>query len=1113
MHNSLEESLIHQLFEYQSLKTPDAVAVVFKEQQLTYRELNEKANQVAHYLRKLNVGPDVRVGVCLPRSPLMLIALLAILKAGGAYVPLDHTHPKERLAFVMEDAQMPLLLTQEALLQYFPQQHQTQFICLDLQQDIIAQHSTNNLVSEVNTQNLAYLMYTSGSTGKPKGVQIVHHSVVNFLESMKDCPGITQQDRLLAVTTITFDISVLELFLPLSVGACVVIATRQMTTDGTQLSMALEEYSISLMQATPATWQLLLQSGWQGNKQLKILCGGEALPRELANQLLKKCGSLWNMYGPTETTIWSTCYQVHPGNSPIAIGRPIANTQTYLLDEHLQPVAEGEIGELYIGGAGLAIGYLNRPELTAERFIANHASADKTDRIYKTGDLARRLPDGNLECLGRIDHQVKIRGFRIELGEIESLLWQHPDVESAVVVAREDVPNNKGLVGYVVSNLIPERIPYQSTVLVETDGSYSLKLTTDIARDGITLVGVPPSWKLGQFVHLHLTLPGRSVPCQLQGKVVWCHCQQAGIELILSPSEETALIASVESLVQAQGLLKILQSSLAKNLREYLQQRLPDYMVPSYFVILNAFPLNSNGKVDRNALPAPEQFGLEKSEERVEPRTAIEQKLTELWAEILNLEWVSIDDNFYTLGGHSLLAIHLISQMNQRFEIELPLTRFLENPTIAGVAAVIEAKHQPDLDSATPVTLDLEQAGILDPAIIPNPVATVTIPNIFLTGTTGFLGVYLLYELLQQTQAELYCLVRARSSKAARAKIQATLEHYQLWENQFDVRIIPVLGDLSQSQFGLKPEQFDRLAQKIDVIYHCGAWVNILYPYSALEATNVTGTQEVLRLASQTKIKPVHFISTVDVFASDEELNIRTVREQDTIGLGRQLYSGYAQSKYVAEHLVMSAHERGIPVAIYRPSNIMGASITGINQTNGFITKMIEGCIQMGMAPELEAALNLVPVDYASQAIIHLSQTQPLQGKAFHIVNPQPLMWKELVQSINQLGYCLDWVCYEAWHHQLRDQMAHATSKNPLTALVTLFNNRNFIQKSLGAFYFKCDGVLDGLANTAISCPRVDQNLLITYLSDLTDNSLFDGFHSNLPQYTQRMSAKVIAVP
>jgi thioester reductase-like protein len=267
----------------------------------------------------------------------------------------------------------------------------------------------------------------------------------------------------------------------------------------------------------------------------------------------------------------------------------------------------------------------------------------------------------------------------------------------------------------------------------------------------------------------------------------------------------------------------------------------------------------------------------------------------------------------------------------------------------------------------------------------------------------------------------------------------------------------------------------------------------------------------VLRLASQTKIKPVHFISTVDVFASDQTLKIRTVGEQDTIGSGRCLYSGYAQSKYVAERLVMTAHARGIPVAIYRPSNIMGASKTGICQASSFITKMVESCIQMGMAPQVEAALNLVPVDYASQAIVHLSLTQALQGQAFHIVNPEPVLWKELVLWITQLGYSLDWVSYEAWHTALHHQVAQGTSDNPLTPLVSLFSNRNFIQKSLGAFYFRCDRVLQGLENTAITCPAMDQNLLMTYLSSLTHHKFFDPSHPN-PELMLRHSSQPVAV-
>lgn len=1105
--------LTHQLFEQQSLQTPDAIAVVFKDEQLTYRQLNEKANQVAHYLKTLNVGPEVRVGVCLERSLWMLIVLLGILKAGGAYVPLDPTHPKERNDYVIEDAQISLLLTEKHLLCCCVPT-QTQVICLDL--DVFSQFPQKNLVAPSQADQLAYIIYTSGSTGKPKGVEIIHAAVVNLLTAIQSTPGLTAEDRLVAVTTICFDTSVCDLFLPLTVGARVIIAPQEVVIDGIELANLLETSGATVMQATPATWRMLQQSGWQGNPQLNIWSTGEVLPRPLADWLLTRGDQVWNLYGPTETTVWATIAQVHPGNSSIAIGRPITNTQVYLLDQQLQPVAEGEIGELCIGGAGLARGYHNRPDLTAEQFVS-YSGATHTERIYKTGDLARYLPDGNLECLGRIDHQVKIRGFRIELGEIESLLWQHPNVESAVVVATVDGEGDKRLVGYVVSDVVPDRLPYHSTAFVETDDGYCLTLTTNISKQGVGLLGVPASWKPGQLVRLHLTLPGMSEPTRLQGIVAWCHRQQAGVEFILSPSEKKILQTAVDSLQQTQGFSKILQRFLVKNLREYLKQQLPDYMVPAYFVILDELPLNSNGKVDRHALPFPEEFGLETSHKLIKPRTTTEEKLTELWQEILGLEQVSIDDNFYTLGGHSLLAIRLISQINQQFGIELPLARFLEHPTIAEIAVIIET-GQPSDSNPTPLLMpDLETASLLDPTIIPNPVPSETIPNIFLTGSTGFLGTYLLYELLQQTSGDCYCLVRAKTLEAARDKIQDKLKHYQLWDSQFDTRIIPILGDLSLPLLGLKPQQFERLAQKIDRIYHCGAWVNILMPYTALAPTNVTGTEEVLRLASQIKIKPVHFISTVDVFASDSQLSIRTVAEPDDIGPGAQLNSGYAQSKYVAERLVMAAHDRGIPTAIYRPSNIMGASNTGICSANSFVNKMIQGCIEMGMAPALEAALNLVPVDYASQAIIHLSRTQPLQGQAFHIVNPSPLMWKDLVSFLDQLGHSLDWVGYEAWYKALRHQVLQSGCEHPLMSLVTLFEHRPLIQKSLGAFYLKDDPVRQGLLNTDISCPVLNETLLMSYLPSFIPQNITRHFHLNqsseLPSHSQSLIPTMGVIP
>ncbi|MBP0000389.1 MAG: amino acid adenylation domain-containing protein [Cyanobacteria bacterium SID2] len=1083
-------SPIHQLVELQSSRTPDTTAVLFQDDRLTYRELDRKANQLANYLRTLGVKPEVLVGVCVDRSIEMVVALLAILKAGGAYVPLDASHPKERLGLVIEDARMPILLTQKHLLPSLPE-HQARVVCLDVDRLEIDRQSADNPNVDVTSNNLAYVMYTSGSTGKPKGVQIQHGSVANFLNSMRRCPGLVQQDVLLAVTTITFDISVLELFLPLVVGARVAIATREIAADGVQLSEALLRYNATVMQATPATWQLLLQSGWKGNQQLKILCGGESLPRELADRILEQCGSLWNVYGPTETTIWSTVCEVFPGEGFVPVGRPIDNTELYLLDDRLQLVPHGEIGELYIGGAGLARGYLNRPKLTAERFIPHPFSDRDGERLYRTGDLARFRNDGNLECLGRVDHQVKIRGFRIELGEIEALLWKYPDIHSAVVVAREDIPGDKRLAAYIKSDLVPERIPYQSAVKVNAHGNWSMKLTTDISKNGIGLVGVPTTWTASQPVSVELTLPGTSQAQILDGKVAWRHGEQAGIQFVLSPTQQVALQQAVDDLLDTQGLLKMLRRSLVSNLRDYLKTQLPDYMIPSNFVILNDFPLTPNGKVDRKALPTPDKLGGDWQDGRVAPQTAVEHELADIWQEVLALENIGIHDNFSELGGHSLLAIQLVGRVSETFDLELPLHCFLEAPTIAGLAQTLDTLHESATAATERADLDFVQIR-LDPTIYPENTLTEPVPEIFLTGATGFLGTFLLYELLQQTRADVYCLVRAASREEAWEKIQRNLKRYQLWEDSLAVRIVPVLGDLSRPRLGLDAEQFSRFAEKIDAVYHCGAWVNVVYPYSALEAINVKGTEEVLRLASQTKIKPVHFISTVDVFATADSMEIRTVGERDAIGPIDRLYRGYAQSKCAAERLVMEASSRGLPVSIYRPSNVMGSSKTGINQTSGFIAKMLKGCIQMGYVPKLKAVLNLVPVDYASRSIVHLSRTQDPCGQAFHIVNLHSITWDKLVRWMGKLGYPLKSVSYEAWYAQLLQQASDYTSDNPLVPLVTVFANPDFIQKSLGAFDFQCENVLDGLATTSIECPPINDDLLDTYFHDFTQRQFFD---------------------
>jgi len=576
------EQCIHQLFEVQVERTPDAVAVVFEDEQLTYRELNQRANQLAHYLVSLGVQPEVLVGICVERSLKMLIALLAILKAGAAYVPLDPAYPQERIAYILEDAQISVLLTQKHLMAQLPKP-QAKAICLDSDWNNIAQENQNNLVNKVTSENLAYVIYTSGSTGKPKGVQIQHDAVVNFLTSMSQTPGITERDIFLSVTTITFDIAALELYLPLIVGARVVVASREVASDGVQLLAKLAESGATIMQATPATWRMLLEAGLS-KMSLKILCGGEALPHNLSQQLLERCDSLWNLYGPTETTIWSAVYRVKREDGVAYVGSAIANTQIYILDKYLNPVPIGITGELYIAGDGLARSYFNRPELTAEKFIPNPFSSKPGARLYKTGDLARYLPDGNIEFMGRIDHQVKIRGFRIELAEIEAVISQHSDVKTVVVLVSEDENGNKRLVAYLV-------LEQQRTNLKSSD------------------------------------------------------------------------------------------------LRNYLEEKLPHYMVPSTFVILESLPLTPNGKVDRKALPKSDQMQLELAATYVAPRHSIEQILAEIWSEVLGLKQIGIHDNFFELGGDSILTIQVISKADQA-GLSLTPKQLFTHQTIAKLAAV-----------------------------------------------------------------------------------------------------------------------------------------------------------------------------------------------------------------------------------------------------------------------------------------------------------------------------------------------------------------------------------------------------------------------------------------
>jgi amino acid adenylation domain-containing protein len=444
------ELCVHQLLEVAAQDFSQSVAVAFGGASLSYAELHARANQLAHRLQTLGVKPDSLVGVYVERSLEMVVALLGVLKSGAAYVPLDPSYGSGRIQYVLDEARVRVLITQESLGSSLPATS-AEIICLDPSWRTIASESNAPVVSEVRPENLAYVIYTSGSTGKPKGVQLEHRSVVNFLYSMRLEPGLSGNDTLLAVTTLSFDIAGLEIFLPLAVGAKLVVAPRQATYDGHLLKQLLAQSGVTVMQATPTTWRLLFECGWTGDPNLKVLIGGEAVAVELARRLAAVCGPVWNMYGPTETTIWSSLYRITGRDQRnVPIGTPIANTSLYVLDGNRQPVAIDEEGELYIGGEGLARGYFERPELTTEKFVPDPFSSQPGARMYRTGDLVRVRDDGNVEFLGRLDHQVKVRGFRIELGEIEAVLEQHPAVQQGIVAARDESTGEKHLVAYVV---------------------------------------------------------------------------------------------------------------------------------------------------------------------------------------------------------------------------------------------------------------------------------------------------------------------------------------------------------------------------------------------------------------------------------------------------------------------------------------------------------------------------------------------------------------------------------------------------------------------------------------------------------------------------------------
>jgi amino acid adenylation domain-containing protein len=608
---------VHELFERQAAKTPDMIAVASDGKTLSYRELNERANQVAHYLRKRGVGPEVLVGVCVNRTPEMVIALLGIWKAGGAYVPLDPAYPRERLSYMMQDSAAKFLLTTGELKRLIPSADD-KAILLDADWKQIAKESSATPEPSAVPSNLAYVMYTSGSTGEPKGAMILHSGLANYLWWAIGAYEVEAGRSVPVHSSISFDLTVTSLYPALLAGGNVELLQEDVGAQNLITALKKAE-NRSLVKITPAHLELLSQQlspQEAANVTKTFVIGGEALLAE--NLVLWRESApatrLINEYGPTETVVGCCVYEVRPEDprtGPVAIGRPIANTQLYILDGNLQPVPAGVKGDLYIGGAGVARGYLNRPDLTEKKFIPDPFSGKSGARLYKSGDLARYRKDGTLEYLGRVDDQVKVRGYRIELGEIEAALAAHPGVQSCTVLAVEETPGNKQLVAYAIP----------------------------------------------------------------QGN----------------------------------------ESPAVEDVKDFLKQSLPEYMVPAQFVFMDSFPLTQNGKIDRKALPAPTHGTISAAHEFIAPRTETEEKVAAMWAELLKVERIGIHDDFFDLGGHSLMAIKALSRIREEFDVDLPLATLLQAPTVAQLAALL---HKEDFTPSWSLLVPVRTGGSKPPLFL-----------------------------------------------------------------------------------------------------------------------------------------------------------------------------------------------------------------------------------------------------------------------------------------------------------------------------------------------------------------------------------------------------------